>query len=98
MSSADVTLSLPTELIERARQQGILTDQRVAMLLEAEIERIERWHALDQSLEPVREAFRKEYGHLTEDEVMDMINDVVHEVRAEMRAEREAKPPEHSAS
>jgi hypothetical protein len=98
MSNVDITVSLPVELVERARNRGILNDQRIALLLEAEIERIERWRDLDRALEPVREAFRAEYGHMTEDEVMDMINETVHEVRAEMRAEREAKTPGPSES
>jgi len=91
MSNMNITVSLPEGLIERARFQGILNDERIAQLLEAEIERIERWNQLDQALEPARDSFRAEYGHLSEEEVMDMINQEVHEVRAEMRAERDAK-------
>ena len=81
MSNVDVIVSLPTELVERARSQGLLNDQRIARLLEAEIERIARWKNLDQSLEPVREAFRAEYAQMTDDEIMAMINEAVHEVR-----------------
>lgn len=81
MSDVDITVSLPMELVERARTEGILNDRRIAPLLEAEVERIEHWHALDQALKPAREAFRAEHPTMTEDEIMDMINEVVHEVR-----------------
>jgi len=91
MSNVDITVSLPTGLVERARSQGILNDERIALLLEAEIARIERWHSLDQTLEPVRESFRAQYGDMTEDEVMAMINDTVNEVRDEMHQERQKK-------
>jgi hypothetical protein len=83
MSDVQITVSIPEELVERARAEGILNDRRIAQLLEAEVERIERWHALDQALEPAREAFRSEHPNMTEHEVIDMINDIVHEVRSE---------------
>lgn len=87
MSDVDITVSLPAELVERARTEGILNDQRIALLLEAEVERIERWRELDQTLEPVRAAFRAEHPNMTEDELMDMINQAVHEVRSERRSD-----------
>ncbi len=83
MRNVDVVVSLPPELVERARTQGLLNNERIALLLEAEIERIGRWHNLDQALEPVREAFRAEHGEMTEDDVIAMINETVHEVRTE---------------
>jgi hypothetical protein len=58
MSDVDVTLRLPEELVEKARAQGVLNDKRIALLLEAEIERMEGWKSLDQSLEAARESFR----------------------------------------
>jgi hypothetical protein len=39
----EMTLSLPEKLVERARAQGVLNSQRIALLVEAEIARIERW-------------------------------------------------------
>jgi hypothetical protein len=39
MTTVDVTLSLPEELVEQAKSAGVLTDERVAALLEAEIKR-----------------------------------------------------------
>ena len=84
MSDVDIMVTLPSELVERARTEGILNNRRIALLLEAEVERIERWRTLDQQLEPVREAFRAEHADKTEDEIMDMINEVVNKVRTEL--------------
>lgn len=39
MTIVDVTLHLPEELVNRATEAGILTDERIAALLEMEIER-----------------------------------------------------------
>ena len=89
MSDVDITLTLPEALVEKARAQGVLNSERIALLLEAEIERMERWNSLDQSLEAVRAAFRADHPDMTEDEVIAMINDTVHEVRAERRATRD---------
>ena len=60
MTAIDVTLKLPEELVAEARAAGILTDERVAQLLEAELERkrragtffddITQLHALEPSL------------------------------------------------
>lgn len=87
MSDVDIMVTLPGELVERAENEGIAINKRIAVLLQEEIERVERWHALDQSLEPVRESFRQEYGHLSEDEVMDMINEWIDEAHAEYEAQ-----------
>ena len=35
----DVLLKLPEELVERAKAAGVLTDQRMATLIEAELKR-----------------------------------------------------------
>ena len=83
MDTREITLNLPLELVERAREQGLLNSERIAALLEAEIERLNRWRSLDKSLEPVREAFRAEHANMSEDEMMAMLNELVHEVRSE---------------
>jgi len=83
MSDIDVTLQLPAELVEQARERGILSNDRIARFLRSEIERAKAWQELDKSLDPVRESFRAEHDQMTEDEVMDMINEIVHEVRRE---------------
>ncbi|MBZ0298663.1 MAG: hypothetical protein K8J31_02935 [Anaerolineae bacterium] len=97
MSDVDVILSLPEKLVERARARGVLSNERVAQLLEVEIERMERWQSLDQSLEPVREAFRGDHADMTEDEIMAMINEAVHEVRAERKTPHDHGTDEGSA-
>jgi hypothetical protein len=84
MSDIDITVSLPEELVARARTEGLLDDKRIALLLEAALERIDRWRTLDKQLEPLRDTFHAQYADMNEDEIMDMINDVVHEVRDEI--------------
>lgn len=81
MSDIDVTLRLPAHLVEQAQAEGILTNQRIAALIEAEMLRLQKWRNLDQSLEAARVAFRAEHGDLSEAEIMAMINELVHEAR-----------------
>ncbi|MBZ0277938.1 MAG: hypothetical protein K8I60_17455 [Anaerolineae bacterium] len=85
MSDVDVMLRLPETLVEKARAQGLLDNERIARLLTAEIERVEAWQRLDQSLESVRAAFRTDYPDMDEDDVANMLNDLIDEVRAETR-------------
>lgn len=87
MSDVDVTLRLPQSLVEKARAQGLLNNERIARLLTAEIERVERWHGLDQALEPARKAFRADHPDMSEDDVAAMLNHIIDEVRAEDRAD-----------
>ena len=79
----DITLKLPEDLVQRARAEGILTSQRIAQLLEIEMERIQHWRNLDEAFIPVRESFGADHATMTEDEVMDMLTEIVHEVRTE---------------
>lgn len=90
-----VRVEIPEQVEAEARRLGLLSGEKLAALIEAEVERErqqqrrEAWQRLDEAMEPVREAFRAEYGHLSEEEVIDMIDTWLHEVRAEMQAERE---------
>lgn len=86
MSDVDVTLRLPETLVEKARAQGLLNDERIARLLTAEIERVETWHGLDQALEPTRKAFRADHPEMSEDDAAAMLSDIIDEVRADDRA------------
>lgn len=98
-----ITVEMPAQVEEQARRLGLLSGERVAALIEAEVDRLQQeagtanrlqvWQELEQAFEPAREAFRAEYAHLTDDQVMDMINDVVHEVRADMELERRSSTP-----
>ena len=81
MSNIDVTLRLPEELVTRAKAQGVLSDERIAAFLQAELARIETWNRLDQTLDPIREDFRADHPDMTEDDVLDMMSDIVREVR-----------------
>jgi hypothetical protein len=50
----DITLKLPNELVERAQAAGILTDEQVADLIEAELERRLRREQFYADLETLR--------------------------------------------
>lgn len=50
----DIILKLPDELVERAKAAGILTDEQVAELLEAELERRQRRKQFYTDLETLR--------------------------------------------
>ncbi len=78
MSDIDITLRLPEELVEKARANGILNNERIARLLQAEVERIETWRALNAAMEPARQAFRADHPGMTDDDVTDMIHDLLH--------------------
>jgi hypothetical protein len=90
MTDVDITLRLPEELVEKARAQGVLNNKRVAQLLAAEIDRLEGWYALDQSLESARAAFRADHAEMSEGEIIAMIDNVIDEVRAERKAHQDS--------
>ncbi len=50
----DIILKLPDELVERAKAAGILTDEQVAELIEAELERRQRRKQFYTDLETLR--------------------------------------------
>lgn len=58
MSDIDVTLCLAAHLVEQAQAKGILTNQRIAALIKAEMLPLQKWRNLDQSVEAARGAFR----------------------------------------
>jgi hypothetical protein len=47
----DITLKLPEQLVKQARAAGILTDERIAGLIEAELERSQRKATLAADIE-----------------------------------------------
>lgn len=81
MNNIDVTLHLPEDLVTRAKAQGVLSDERIAAFLQAELERIETWKALDQTLDPIREDFRADHPDMTEADVLELMSDIVREAR-----------------
>lgn len=89
MDTREVTLNLPLDLIKRAREQGLLDSEHIALLLEAELDRRSRWYSLDKSLNASREVFRAEHDGMSEDEIMAMINAEVKAYRAEEYAKKQ---------
>lgn len=81
MSHIDVTLHLPEDLVTRAKAQGVLSNERIAAFLQAELERIETWKTLDQTLDPIREDFRADHPDMTEADVLELMSDIVREAR-----------------
>lgn len=65
MNMVDVTLHLPEELVNRAEAAGVLTDERIATLIEMEIER--QFH-VERFAETVRQ-LRAVEPSLTEEDV-----------------------------
>lgn len=76
MDTVDITLTLPEELVARARSAGLLTAERVAEWLAAELERRQR---VDQLFADVQKLYVLE-PPLTQEEI-----------DAEIRAYREEK-------
>lgn len=97
MSDVDITLSLPEELVEKARARGVLNSRRIASLLEAEIERMESWSELKEILKPAREAFRADHANLTEEEVVALIDDIVHDRDTDPTTSDEGESSEKAA-
>lgn len=82
MTQIDITVKLPEELVERAQSAGILTDERIAGLISAELERrtrvdalfdtIDKLHALEPPLneagyERIRTRKRRSAGRMRRD-------------------------------
>lgn len=63
MSDVEITLSLPSELVEKARSQGLLNSARIARMLEAEIERMAQWQESDPSLEDLLDGITADNRH-----------------------------------
>ena len=54
MTNIDVTLSLPEDLVERAKSEGLLDDERIAAWLETELVRRSRVKTLRADLQKLR--------------------------------------------
>jgi hypothetical protein len=82
MATIDVTLNLPEELVEKAREAGVLTDARMAALIEAEVVRqthLQRFQSKLRQLRALEPA-------LTQDE----IDAEIEAYRAEKRKSQDA--------
>jgi hypothetical protein len=78
-----IAFELPEALAEQARAAGLLTDQAVREMLEAELKRRQAWDRLFDIAEQIRTAAAPDFAGMTEEEVMDIINEEVRAVREE---------------
>ena len=80
-----IGIELSEEVIEKARNAGLLTSEKITELLEAEIKR-QRKDALDQFLETsklLEASMREQYGNLSDEEAQALIDQWIDEARAE---------------
>jgi roadblock/LC7 domain-containing protein len=96
MTSVTLTVELPKSLVEEARAAGILSDERLAALLEMELRRAAAWERFNAAAAMVREAAASGYGELSEDEVMQLVDEEIHLMRAEDRAREVLKRSDNS--
>lgn len=94
--NVNVTVELPQELADEARAAGILNSERIAALLAMELRREAAWERLNSAAALVRETAKAAYGHLSDDEVMQLVDEEIHLMRAEEDA-REALNQQPSA-
>jgi len=75
MTLVNLTIEMPENIEQKARAAGLLTSEKVFELIEAELERKreESWKRLQTMMDDISTAFRADYGHLTDDEAMEMI-------------------------
>lgn len=94
--NVQITVDLPEALAEEARAAGILSNERIAALLEMELRRAAAWERLNAAAATVREAAEADLGSLSDDEVMQLVDEEIDLMRAEERARKaldaEAKP------
>ena len=76
MTSVTVTVELPGSIEEKARTLGILTSEKMAELIAAEVERQRQEAAarLSETMDRLSAKFREEYGHLSETEALAMLD------------------------
>lgn len=81
MENTQVILNLPSDLVERAKSAGVLENEQMAQLIEAELERKEVSASLKADLAKLRAAAEP----LTDDQVMTLVNSEIKAYRAEKR-------------
>lgn len=76
-----IELRLPDKVAEQARLLGLLTDEKLTEIIEAEIwrKRQAAWQELKEMTEPLRADFHAEYGHLSDEEAQAMIDQWINE-------------------
>ena len=77
------------EIEEEARALGLLTSERLAQIIESEVQRRrqEAWEQLQALVAPIQAAFRAEFPNLSDDEAQDMINQWIEETTDEDAAD-----------
>lgn len=86
--NVQVTVELPEMLVQEARAAGILSNERIAALLEMELRREAAWDRLNAAAAGVREAAAADWGSLSDDEVMQLVDEEINLMRAEDRARK----------
>ena len=81
----NVRLQLSEYVVQKAREDGLLTDEGLAELITAEIERRRKEAAarLSVMMEQLQANFRAEYGDLTDDEAQALIDQWIDEADKE---------------
>ena len=92
-----IDFKLADELAQKARLLGILNDEKLSELIEAEVkrQRHEARLALSDTLKTMPEAFDDD-SELSEDNVLDMIQEIVDGVRTDIYQKRFTHPPTNS--
>jgi hypothetical protein len=93
--SVQITVELPETLAEEARAAGILSNERIAALLEMELRRENAWNRLNAAAAQVRQSAAPDLGALSEEEIMQLVDEEIDLMRAEDRA-RLATTPDFS--
>ncbi len=83
MTAIDITLTLPEELVEKARAAGILTDDRMTELLQKELERQDQVGRFFEDIEKLHTL----HPSITQEE----IDDEIRAYKTERRAKHESR-------
>lgn len=80
----EITFTLSDELAERAQASGILNTEKIAALLNDELDplgnrEVSSLEDMLEAMKPVRQAFREAYPDATDDNVWQLIDDIRHD-------------------
>lgn len=82
MDKIDVTLTLPAELVSRAKEAGVLDNLHIARLIEAELRRRNAAAKLGADVVKLRAASEP----MSDDEIAALVNAEIEAYRAEKRS------------
>ncbi len=83
MARVNITIDLPDDIEQQARDAGLFTNEKIFDLIEAELERRSSWNRLFGMMKQLQAATEADFGDMTEGEFIDMVNEIVHEVRVQ---------------